>query len=180
MRRGADTNGDPIAVLTCVEGVLDLALARAGNPVVDLITNSGGTATADAVAALITSQARGSRIVVVLHHTGCQFLPFAAEFQQFQRLDTDHELSMQEVGDVALAVAATVTSLRLERRLPFRDDIRGAVYDTARNRLITIPGGGNRGPTDLLAMPWLTRGRDGYRPQASLRSSPRACRHRRA
>ncbi|MGI5449321.1 beta-class carbonic anhydrase [Streptomyces sp. CA-243310] len=141
-RHYASAFGDPgmdarpvlqVAVVACMDARLDLHAAL-GLKLGDChtIRNAGGVVTDDTIRSLTISQrALGTRAVILIHHTGCGLESLTEDFR--------HELE-DEVGqrpawaveafrDVDQDVRQSMQRVRTNPFLPFRDDVRGFVFD---------------------------------------------------
>ncbi|MET9608354.1 carbonic anhydrase [Streptomyces sp. NPDC006512] len=122
-----------VAVVACMDARLDLHAAL-GLELGDChtIRNAGGVVTDDTIRSLTISQrALGTRAVILIHHTGCGLESLTEDFR--------HELE-DEVGqrpawaveafrDVDQDVRQSMQRVRTNPFLPFRDDVRGFVFD---------------------------------------------------
>jgi carbonic anhydrase len=128
------------AVVTCMDARIDLfaALGLALGEV-HVIRNAGGIATEDVLRSLVLSQRKlGTREVLLAHHTDCGLYG----------LDDDELLDEVEATsgsrppfrfggftDLDASVRASVARVRSAPFVPYRDDVRGFVYDVATGRL---------------------------------------------
>ncbi|MCT2593375.1 carbonic anhydrase [Streptomyces sp. N2-109] len=131
-----------VAVVACMDARLDLHKAL-GLELGDChtIRNAGGVVTDDMIRSLTISQrALGTRSVVLIHHTGCGLLSLTEDFR--------HELAA-EVGerpawaveafqDLDSAVRQSMQRVRTSPFLPYRDDVRGFVFDVTTGLLREI------------------------------------------
>ncbi|MCX5196790.1 carbonic anhydrase [Streptomyces sp. NBC_00249] len=122
-----------VAVVACMDARLDLHKAL-GLELGDChtIRNAGGVVTDDTIRSLTISQrALGTRAVILIHHTGCGLESLTEDFR--------HELE-DEVGqrpawaveafrDVDQDVRQSMQRVRTNPFLPFKDDVRGFVFD---------------------------------------------------
>lgn len=122
-----------VAVVACMDARLDLHAAL-GLKLGDChtIRNAGGVVTDDTIRSLTISQrALGTRTVILIHHTGCGLESLTEDFR--------HELE-DEVGqrpawaveafrDVDQDVRQSMQRVRTNPFLPFKDDVRGFVFD---------------------------------------------------
>ncbi|MEU7065833.1 beta-class carbonic anhydrase [Streptomyces sp. NPDC053429] len=122
-----------VAVVACMDARLDLHKAL-GLELGDChtIRNAGGVVTDDTIRSLTISQrALGTRTVILIHHTGCGLESLTEDFR--------HELE-DEVGqrpswaveafrDVDQDVRQSMQRVRTNPFLPFKDDVRGFVFD---------------------------------------------------
>jgi carbonic anhydrase len=128
------------AVVTCMDARIDLfaALGLALGEV-HVIRNAGGIATEDVLRSLVLSQRKlGTREVLLAHHTDCGLYG----------LDDDELLDEVEAtsgarppfrfggfADLDASVRDSVARVRSAPFVPYRDDVRGFVYDVATGRL---------------------------------------------
>src|SRR6266545_1705483 len=105
-----------MAVIACMDSRLDL-FGALGLDIGDahLIRNAGGLPTDDVLRSLALSQrALGTREVVLIHHTECGMHGF-----------TDIRARMRQSVEVGRGC----------RWIPYRDDVRGFIFDIATARL---------------------------------------------
>ncbi len=97
-----------------------------------IIRNAGGLATDDAIRSLSASQRLlGTEEVVVVMHDGCG-LHDASEDDFARALAADGVLPTWRLGafgDVRATLRQSLNRLRSSAELPFRDQIRGFVFD---------------------------------------------------
>jgi carbonic anhydrase len=120
-----------IAVVGCMDGRLDLpAILGLHTGDAHVIRNAGGGATDDVIRSLVVSQRLlGTREVMLVHHTECGMLGFRDDFalEAFSDLDAD--------------VRQSVRRIRLSPYLPYRDKVRGFVFDVHTGRLREVYAG---------------------------------------
>jgi carbonic anhydrase len=109
-----------------------------------LIRNAGGVATDDVIRSLAISQRKlGTREVVLVHHTDCGMLTFTED--EFRR-----EL-LEETGikpawvaeaftDLDADVRSSIARIRSSPFIPYRDAVRGFVYEVETGALREVPG----------------------------------------
>ena len=122
-----------VAVLACMDTRIDLfpmlGLKRGD---AHIIRNAGGLPTDDAIRSLSASQRLlGTEEVVVVMHEGCG-LHGASEDDYAQALSADGVLPTWRLGafdDLEDTLRASLERLRSSRELPYRDHIRGFVFD---------------------------------------------------
>jgi carbonic anhydrase len=122
-----------VAVLACMDTRIDLfpmlGLERGD---AHIIRNAGGLATDDAIRSLSVSQRLlGTEEVVVVMHHGCG-LRGASEDEFARMLASDGARPSWRLGafeDVEAALLDTLARLRRAPELPFRDHVRGFVFD---------------------------------------------------
>ncbi len=122
-----------VAVLACMDTRIDLfpmlGLERGD---AHIIRNAGGLATDDAIRSLSVSQRLlGTREVVVVMHHSCGLLG-ASEDDYSRALAADGARPSWRLGafeDVDAALRDSLERLRSAPELPWRDGIRGFVFD---------------------------------------------------
>ncbi|HWH92312.1 MAG TPA: carbonic anhydrase [Baekduia sp.] len=122
-----------VAVLSCMDTRIDLfpmlGLKRGD---AHIIRNAGGLATDDAIRSLSASQRLlGTEEIVVVMHEDCG-LHNASEDAYRRMLAADGILPNWRLGafdDLEATLAHSLARLRSARELPFRDHIRGFVFD---------------------------------------------------
>lgn len=132
-----------MTVIACMDSRLDL-FGALGLAVGDahLIRNAGGIITDDVLRSLALSQrSMGTREVVVVHHTDCGMLgmdddAFRAELAR----DSGQEPPWRVPGftDLPADVRASINAVRTCLWVPYRDDVRGFVFDVATARIEEI------------------------------------------
>ena len=132
-----------LTVITCMDSRLDL-FGALGLDIGDahLIRNAGGIPTDDVLRSLALSQrALGTREVVIIHHTQCGMDGF--DDAAFRR-----ELA-EESGDVPPWRVDGFTDLHEDTRrsvqtvrdckwIPYRDDVRGFIFDVSTATLTEV------------------------------------------
>src|SRR3954464_1634677 len=122
-----------VAVLSCMDTRIDLfpmlGLARGD---AHIIRNAGGLVTDDALRSLSASQRLlGTDEVVVVMHEGCG-LHGASEDDYRQALAADGVLPSWRLGafdDIEATLRHSLARLRSSPELPFRDPVRGFIFD---------------------------------------------------
>jgi carbonic anhydrase len=141
-----------VAVLTCMDTRIDpfpmLGLERGD---AHIIRNAGGLVTDDAIRSLSASQRLlGTEEIVVVMHHGCG-LQGASEDEYAEALAADGALPTWRLGafdDVDAALHRSLARLHSSPELPFRDHIRGFVFDpeTGELREVLDQSGPDSGP----------------------------------
>ena len=132
-----------LAVLACMDSRLDL-FGALGLEVGDahLVRNAGGIPTDDALRSLALSQrALGTREIVVIHHTDCGMDDFDDEGFRRELTAESGEAPPWRVDGFTDLYEDTRRSVRLVRDcrwLPYRDDVRGFVFDVATAALTEV------------------------------------------
>lgn len=122
-----------VAVLACMDTRLDLfpmlGLERGD---AHIIRNAGGLVTDDALRSLSASQRLlGTEEIVVVMHEGCG-LHGASEDEFTRLLESDGVLPNWRLGafnDIEATLRQSLARLRDARELPWREHIRGFVFD---------------------------------------------------
>jgi carbonic anhydrase len=125
-----------LAVIACMDSRLDL-FGALGLDIGDahLIRNAGGIPTDDVLRSLALSQrSLGTREVVVIHHTQCGMDGFDDEAFRAELAEETGETPPWRVDGFTDLYADTRRSVQVVRDcrwIPYRDDIRGFVFDVA-------------------------------------------------
>ena len=122
-----------VAVLSCMDTRIDpfamLGLERGD---AHIIRNAGGLATDDAIRSLSASQRLlGTEEIVVVMHRGCG-LHNASEDDFARALAVDGVLPTWRLGafgDLEATLRQSLARLRSSAELPFREEIRGFIFD---------------------------------------------------
>jgi carbonic anhydrase len=132
-----------LAVVTCMDSRLDL-FGALGLEIGDahLIRNAGGIPTDDVLRSLALSQrSLGTREIVIIHHTQCGMDGFddpAFRAQLAQETGQAPSWRVEGFTDVHADVRKSVQTVRDCPWLPYRDDVRGFVFDVATARLTEV------------------------------------------
>jgi carbonic anhydrase len=132
-----------LAVLACMDSRLDL-FGALGLDIGDahVIRNAGGIPTDDALRSLALSQRKlGTREVVVIHHTDCGMDGFDDE--QFRRelaAETGAPPPWRVDGftDLYEDTRRSVQTVRSCKWVPYREDVRGFVFDVATAKITEV------------------------------------------
>ena len=136
-----------LAVVTCMDARLDL-LAALGLAIGDahIMRNAGGAVTDDVIRSLAISQRKlGTRSVMLIHHTRCGMQTLTDDgFRAELLADTGMApgFAIESFSDVEADVAQSLQRVRRSPFLPFRDDVRGFVYDVDSHRLREVEADG--------------------------------------
>jgi carbonic anhydrase len=139
-----------LAVVGCMDGRLDLP-AILGLQIGDahVIRNAGGVATDDVIRSLVVSQrVLGTRAVMLVHHTGCGMLDLPedelmAEIEQ--ETGARPPFALGAFYSLAADVRQSVNRIRTSPFLPYRDEVRGFVFDTQSGHLREVYSGFSAG-----------------------------------
>jgi carbonic anhydrase len=135
-----------LAVVTCMDSRLDVFAALGlKDGEAHVLRNAGGVITDDVIRSLAVSQRRlGTREVMLIHHTDCgmQTLTddgFRAELQEATGVAP--AFAIESFTDLDADVRQSVLRVRRSAFVPYRDVIRGFVYDTDTHRLREVEAG---------------------------------------
>ena len=142
-RRERVTSARPaeaIAVVTCMDCRVD-PLAALGLKVGDahVLRNAGGVVSDDMIRSLAISQRKlGTRAVMLIHHTDCGMLSitddsFRAELQRDTGMTPP--FAIESFDDIEEDLRQSILRVRSSPFLPYRDEVRGFVYDVERQEL---------------------------------------------
>ncbi len=129
-----------IAVVACMDARLETgALLGLVEGDAHVIQNAGGVVTDDVIRSLTISQRLlGTRDIMLIHHTDCGMLTFAdADLKQQILEDTGVKppFAMEAFTDVDDDVRQSIARIKANPSVPYKDQIRGFVYDTESGRL---------------------------------------------
>jgi carbonic anhydrase len=132
-----------VTIVTCMDTRMDVRrIFDLGDGEVHVIRNAGGYATPDVLRSLTISQRKiGTREILVCHHTDCGMSGHNdAEFRSMVAAETG-ELPPWDVegyADEHDAVANSVALIRACVYIPFRDHVRGVLYDVKTGQLDVV------------------------------------------
>ncbi len=135
-----------IAVVGCMDGRLDLPAIlglQAGDA--HVIRNAGGVATDDVIRSLVVSQRLlGTKEVMLVHHTGCGMLTFKDDELKTQierETGVRPPFALEAFSDLDADLRQSVNRIRLCPYLPYRDEVRGFVFDLQTGHLREVYAG---------------------------------------
>jgi carbonic anhydrase len=134
-----------VAVVACMDarvnpfGILGLSEGDA-----HVIRNAGGVITEDVVRSLALSQRLlGTREVILIHHADCGMLTFKDDEVKDQ-IEADTGLrppfALESFPDPAKDVRQSMARLAASPFIPYKDEVRGFVYDVKTGRLNEVKG----------------------------------------
>jgi carbonic anhydrase len=104
-----------------------------------IIRNAGGAITDDAIRSLAISQRLlGTREIMLIHHTGCGMLTFKDdEFRRQIQQDTGvrPQWAAEAFSDLEEDVRQSIARIKASPFLPYKDGVRGFVYEVETGRL---------------------------------------------
>jgi carbonic anhydrase len=132
-----------VAIVACMDARIDVfsALGLASGDA-HVLRNAGATVTDDVIRSLAVSQRRlGTRSVMVIHHTDCGMMTitddgFRAELLQDAGMAP--AFAIESFTDVEADVRQSILRVRRSPFLPYRDNVRGFVYDVETHRLTEV------------------------------------------
>ena len=129
-----------IAVVACMDARLQMgALLGLVEGDAHVIRNAGGVVTDDVIRSLTISQRLlGTREVMLIHHTDCGMTGFTDdELKQriFEETGLEPPFAMEAFTDVEADVRQSVARVEASPFLPYKDEVRGFVYDVESGRL---------------------------------------------
>ena len=134
-----------VVVVTCMDARLDPAAALGLEPgQAHVLRNAGGVVSDDTIRSLAISQHKlGTREIMVMHHTRCGMQglddgAFAAELEA--NAGTAPPFAIGGFADLEEDVRASVRRIRESPFVPFRDAVRGFVYDVDTHAVTEVDG----------------------------------------
>ncbi|HVX33994.1 MAG TPA: carbonic anhydrase [Solirubrobacterales bacterium] len=123
-----------LAIVTCMDSRLDVFAALGlGGGEAHVLRNAGGVITDDVIRSLALSQRKlGTREVMLIHHDDCGMQTvtddgFRAELQEATGVAP--AFAIESFVDVEADVRQSIERVRRSDFLPYRDSVRGFVYD---------------------------------------------------
>ena len=132
--------GRGVAVIACMDARLHVS-AILGLEVGDahIIRNAGGVVTDDAIRSLVISQRLlGTKEIILIHHSDCGMETFSDDAVKATiAADTGirPSFALEAFPDAADDVRQSIARIKASPFIPYRDSIRGFVYDVATGRL---------------------------------------------
>ena len=135
--------GRKSAVLACMDARLDphriLGLQEGAAHV---IRNAGGVVSDDAIRSLVISQRLlDTRAIMLIHHTDCGMLTFRDDAVK-DSIEADTGLrpsfALEAFGDLKQDVRQSMARIQASPFIPYKDQVRGFVYDCATGGLNEI------------------------------------------
>lgn len=129
-----------LAIVTCMDSRLDVFAALGlGDGEAHVLRNAGGVITDDVIRSLAISQRKlGTRDVMLIHHDDCGMQTitddgFRAELQETTGVSP--AFAIESFTDVDADVRQSVLRVRRSPFIPYRENVRGFVYDVDSHRL---------------------------------------------
>ncbi|GLY66778.1 beta-class carbonic anhydrase [Amycolatopsis taiwanensis] len=132
-----------VAVVACMDARLNVYGALGLHEgEVHVIRNAGGVVSEDVIRSLAISQRLlGTREIVLIHHTDCGMLTFTDdEFRQAIQDDTGIKppWAAEAFPDPETDVRQSIARVKASPFLPYKDAVRGFVFDVATGRLAEV------------------------------------------
>ena len=134
-----------VAVVACMDARLNVyAILGLKDGEAHVIRNAGGVITDDEIRSLAISQRLlGTTEIILIHHTACGMLTVTDEsFKQSVQLDTGLRppWAVEAFTDVEEDVRQSRARILASPYIPYKDDIRGFVFDVATGKLNEVTG----------------------------------------
>ncbi len=133
-----------VAIVACMDARLDPARAlglEEGDA--HVIRNAGGVVTDDVIRSLVISQRLlGTREVMLIHHTDCGMLTFKDDDLKAQierETGIRPPFSFEAFANLEEDLRQSVRRLKASPFIPFKENIRGFIYDVKTGRLHEVP-----------------------------------------
>ncbi len=129
-----------IAVVVCMDARLETGvLLGLEEGDAHIIRNAGGVVTDDVIRSLTISQRLlGTREIMLIHHTDCGMLTFRdSELMQQIHDETGIKppFAMEAFMDIDADVRQSIARITASPYIPYKDQVRGFVYDVGSGRL---------------------------------------------
>ncbi|HEV8221478.1 MAG TPA: carbonic anhydrase [Streptosporangiaceae bacterium] len=129
-----------VAVVACMDARLNLyGLLGLEEGQAHVIRNAGGVITDDEIRSLAISQRLlGTREIILIHHTDCGMLTFNDDdFRAAIQADTGIRpaWSAEAFDDLDADVRQSVARIKANPFIPYKDSVRGFVFDVATGKL---------------------------------------------
>ncbi len=143
---GTDPSAPPgakTAVVTCMDARLNpYAFLGLEEGDAHVIRNAGGVVTDDVIRSLTLSQRLlGTREILVIHHTACGMLSFRdddVKRQIEEETGLRPPFALEAFDDLEKEVLQSIARIRSSPFVPYRDRVRGFVYDVHTGRLSEV------------------------------------------
>jgi carbonic anhydrase len=129
-----------ITIVTCMDSRIDVFAALGlGDGEAHILRNAGGVITDDVIRSLAISQRKlSTREIMLIHHTDCGMQKitddgFRAELQDSTGVAP--AFAIESFSDADADVRQSILRVRRSEFIPFRDSVRGFVYDVKTSRL---------------------------------------------
>ena len=129
-----------VAVVACMDARLDVhKILGLQEGDAHVIRNAGGVITDDEIRSLTISQRLlGTREIILVHHTDCGMLTFTDEEfrQQIQEeVGIKPHFPMECFSDLEEDVRESIRRIQASTFIPYKDSVRGFIYEVETGRL---------------------------------------------
>lgn len=129
-----------LAIVTCMDSRMDVfQILGLEHGDAHIIRNAGGVVTDDVIRSLVLSQRQlGTREIILVHHTNCGLQAInEAEFKAELEAEVGIKpwWALECFSDPYTDTRQSINRLQHSPFVPFKDHIRGFVYDVADGRL---------------------------------------------
>lgn len=133
----------PVAVVTCMDARIDVHRALgAEEGDVHTIRNAGGVVTDDVIRSLLISQRLlGTREIMLVHHTHCGMMTFSDDGLKRQveaETGIRPPFALEAFPGLEDDVRQSVARVLASPFIPYKDAVRGFVYDVDRGTLAEV------------------------------------------
>jgi carbonic anhydrase len=130
----------PVAIVTCMDARIDVHRALGVEEgEVHVIRNAGGAVTDDVIRSLLISQRLlGTREVMVVHHTNCGMQTFTEDGMKRQieaEIGIRPPFALEAFPDLEQDVRQSIARIRTSPFVPYKEAVRGFVYDVGRGAI---------------------------------------------
>lgn len=129
-----------LAIVACMDSRMDIfEMLGLSHGDAHVIRNAGGVVTDDVIRSLVISQrSLGTREIVLVHHTNCGLQSVTEDAFKAQ-LEAEVGIkpwwALESFTDPYADTRQSINRLRLSPFVPYKEHIRGFVYDVADGRL---------------------------------------------
>lgn len=139
-----------IAAVVCMDARLETgALLGLAEGDAHVIRNAGGVVTDDVIRSLTISQRLlGTREIMLIHHTDCGMLTFTDDEVKRQIQDETGikpHFALEAFADLDTDVRQSLARISASPFIPYKDQVRGFVYEVETGRLREVAESGNDG-----------------------------------
>lgn len=132
-----------LAIVTCMDSRLDVFAALGlKDGQAHVIRNAGGVITDDVIRSLAISQRHlGTREIMLIHHTNCGMQLITDDGFRAELLEATGvapAFAIESFSDVDADVRQSVLRVRRSSFIPYRDVVRGFVYEVDTHRIYEV------------------------------------------
>jgi carbonic anhydrase len=135
-----------LAVVACMDARLDVhKILGLNEGDAHVIRNAGGVVTDDAIRSLVISQRLlGTREIILIHHTDCGMLTFTDdEVKKHIQAEVGIRpaFALEAFPDLEEDVRQSIARIKASSFIPYKDSVRGFIYEVKTGRLREIRPG---------------------------------------